>query len=92
MITSSDIDYLETKLIKQGGKVLESPLRDLAEWINKEFNVNVINIHYDYIQNERPRLGIILEFKTYERIFYSDNYNYDHKKAISYLRKNSAKY
>lgn len=87
MITSSDIDYLETKLIKQGKKELEPPLRDLAEWIKKEFNVNVINIHYDYIQNERPRLGIILEFKTDERKFYKDNYNYDHKKQLAISEK-----
>lgn len=83
MITSRDIDYLETKLIKQGKKVLESPLSDLAEWISKEFSVNVINIHYDYIQSKRPRLGIILEFKTDERVFYTDNYNYDQKKQIA---------
>ena len=80
MITSKDLDYKETKLIKQGKKVLTYPLKDLAEWINKEYCVNVINIHYDYIQNNRPRLEIILEFKTDKRKFNDNDYNYDRNK------------
>lgn len=87
MITSRDLDYIETKLIKQGKKVLNYPLIELAEWINKEYCVNVINIHYDYIQNNRPRLGIIFEFRTDERKFYDSDYNYDHNKQKAIAEK-----
>jgi hypothetical protein len=87
MITSNDFDYIETKMIKQGTKVLKSPLKDLAEWINKEYYVNVINIHYDYIEDNRPRLGIIFEYDTDERKFHDKDYNYDPKKQKAILNK-----
>ena len=87
MITSKDSDYIKTKLIKQGKAILNYPLKDLAEWISKEYCVNVINIHYDYIQNNRPRLGIIFEFSTDERKFYDSDYNYDHNKQKAIAEK-----
>jgi hypothetical protein len=87
MITSSDLDYKETKLIKQGKKVLKSPLKELADWINKEYGVKVINIYYDYIEDHRPRINIIFEFKTDERKFYDKDYNYNLQKQKSISKK-----
>jgi hypothetical protein len=87
MITSSDLDYKETKLIKQEKKVLKSPLKELADWINKEYGVKVINIYYDYIEDHRPRLNIIFEFETDERKFYDNDYNYNHQKQKAISKK-----
>jgi hypothetical protein len=34
MIVPSDIDYKETKLIKQGKRSLNKDFKELADWIN----------------------------------------------------------
>lgn len=41
MISFRDSEYIETKLIKQGKKSLHYPFKDLAEWISREYFVNV---------------------------------------------------
>jgi hypothetical protein len=37
MIVSSDPDYLDTKLVKQGIKKLDPTFQELADWININF-------------------------------------------------------
>lgn len=82
MITSSDKDYKDTKLIKHDRKELRTPFKELAEWINNKFKVKVININYDLIKPQnRPRLNIIFEFAKDEIKFRTQDYsNYDTKK------------
>lgn len=87
MITPSDSDYKETKLIKQGKKGLPSLFKELAQWIEKEFVVSVLNIYYDLITpGNRPRLNVILEFSLDENKFrahpYGDYYT-DKQKIIA---------
>jgi hypothetical protein len=83
----SDRDYKETKLVKQGKKILESPFIELAQWINKEFNVIVLNVYYDLIKLEnRPRLNIVFEFQNDEFKFrngQAGSYNEDKQKVIA---------
>jgi hypothetical protein len=83
MIMPSDKDYKETKLIKQGKRKLNPDFVGLADWINEKFNVGVINIFYDTIDNKekRPRLSIIFEYQNDELKFRDGNFgNYDEKK------------
>lgn len=82
MITSSDEDYKDTKLIKQGKKKLETSFKEFAKWINEKFEVNVLNIYYDRIQHEnRPRLNVIFEFSKDEKKFRTEPYGmYDAEK------------
>jgi len=83
MIVPSDKDYKETKLIKQGKRKLNPDFVGLADWINEKFNVVVINIFYDTIENKekRPRLSIIFEYQNDELKFREGNFgNYDKKK------------
>ena len=47
MITPRDKEYKETKLLKLGKKELLTPFKELAEWLNQEFNVIVLNVYYD---------------------------------------------
>jgi hypothetical protein len=74
MITSSDKDYLETKLIKQVGGSLDSPFQELVDWIYGQYEVIVLNIRYDkIIPDQRPRLTVILDTDEDELRFRGTN-------------------
>lgn len=64
MIVSTDPDYLDTKLVKQGVKKLDPIFQELADWISQKFDTPVFNIYYDKIDvdRNRPRLSIIFEY------------------------------
>ncbi len=62
MITPSDVDYQLTKQIKKNGKPLASPFKQLAEWFEVTYGVEVLNLFYDtVIPDDRPRLSVIFE-------------------------------
>ena len=71
MIISSDPDYLDTKLVKQGRKKLNPIFQQLADWIDTNFQTKVLNIYYEKIKvnKNQPRLSIIFEFENEERKF-----------------------
>jgi hypothetical protein len=62
MIVSTDLDYLDTKLVKQGLKKLDPIFQELACWMQKKYASKLLNVYYDKIENNRPRLNIIFEF------------------------------
>jgi hypothetical protein len=63
MIMPSDLDYKQTKQLKISGGPLPSPHRELADWINVHYEVQVLNLILDTIEpNNRPRLNVILEW------------------------------
>jgi hypothetical protein len=82
MIISSDPDYLDTKLVKQGKKHLDPIFQELADWIYQKFNTKVLNIYYDKIDTDynRPRLNIIFEYYKDEIKFRDGIGNFDSKK------------
>ena len=62
MVSPTDLDYKSTKPLKNGKQSLSKPYKDLADWIQRKYEVRVLNIRYDKIkQNNRPRLNIILD-------------------------------
>ena len=62
MFTPSDVIYQQTKRLKRSGAPLESPFREMAEWIGAEFQVRVLNVVYDFDDSyDRPRLSVILD-------------------------------
>jgi hypothetical protein len=79
MIVSSDPDYLDTKLIKQGKKHLYPIFQELADWIYQMFGTKVLNIYYDKIDtdNNRPGLNIIFEYYKDEENFRDVIGNFD---------------
>ncbi len=89
MIVPSDQDYKETKLIKEGKSSISSDFKPLADWIDKNYKVNVLNIFYDITTGAYnkpfPRLNIIFENKEDELQFKNGfwNFNPDRQKAVS---------
>jgi len=89
MIVPSDKDYKETKLIKQGKASINPAFKLLADWIDKSYNVKVLNIYYDVIKGAYnklfPRVNIIFENKEEELKFKDGfgNYNPDKQKIIA---------
>lgn len=62
MITPRDEDYQQTKRIKRTGVPLESPFKELADWVSAEYGVHVLNVVYEtVIPDHRPRLSVVLE-------------------------------
>jgi hypothetical protein len=82
MIVSTDLDYLDAKLIKQGTKQLDPILKELADWIYQKFDTPVLNIYYDKIDTDknRPRLSIIFEYYYNVEKFRDYIGNYDTQK------------
>jgi hypothetical protein len=87
MIMPSDKEYKETKQIMLGKKSIKPEFRELADWIDNEFDVKTINIIYDTIDNgQRPRLQICFEFER-ERSKFTNRekgrFDIDKQKAIA---------
>lgn len=62
MVSPASIEYELTKLIKKREAEMDKELKPLANWIDKKYNANTMNIIYDTIDNNtRPRLNIIFE-------------------------------
>jgi hypothetical protein len=82
MIVSTDPDYLDTKLVKQGVKKLDPIFQELADWINQKFDTPVLNIYYDKIDvdKNRPRLSIIFEYYQSVEKFRDQIGNYETEK------------
>jgi hypothetical protein len=82
MIFSSDPEYKETKLVKQGVKTIDLAFQDLANWINIYFKTAVLNIYYDKIKPDknRPRLSIVFENHGEAEKFKDKIGNYDDSK------------
>jgi len=62
MITPRDEDYKQTKRLKITGFPLESPFKELADWVSAKYRVHVLNVVYDTVMpDNRPRLSVVLE-------------------------------
>jgi len=85
MTDSTDPDYLDTKLVKQGIKKLDLSFEELANWIYKKYDTKVINIYYDKIDKNTPRLNIIFEYFHDARKFSGErgNFDSDKQKAVT---------
>jgi hypothetical protein len=76
MIIPSDEDYQQTKRIKKTGARLESPFKELADWVSANYGVHVLNVVYDTIApDDRPRLSVILETKEDALKFRNDAFS-----------------
>jgi hypothetical protein len=66
VVTPKDKDYQQTKRIKQTASPLQSPFREVAEWVAANYGVHVLNVVYDAFavaRRTRPRLTVVLETK-----------------------------
>jgi hypothetical protein len=87
MITSLDPEYKDTLEIKRGEKILPEISQRLINWINKEFEVQAINVYYDkIIPDDRPRIQVIFENSEDNTKFRENgigNYLSEKQKSIS---------
>lgn len=64
MLATTDLAFEETYAIKQHKRHMNPDFADLANWITSVYDVEVLNVHYDFINpsgEQVPRLDIILE-------------------------------
>jgi hypothetical protein len=82
MIDAKAPDYLDTKLVRQGVKQLDSIFQELADWIDQKLDTKVLNVYYDKIKEDknRPRLSIIFEYFSESKKFTDQRGNYDSAK------------
>lgn len=83
MIMPSDKDYKSTKKIKQKVSKIKEELEPLAKWIDEKYDVNTLNLIFDYIDNDKshPRLQVCLEYaKDKGKFMDYSTYNFDERK------------
>jgi len=64
VLATTDLAFMETHAIKQHKSSLNPDFVELVNWISSVYNVEVLNVHYDFINpsgEQVPRLDIILE-------------------------------
>jgi hypothetical protein len=87
MILPSDKDYKETKQIMLGKKEMKPEFKPLAEWVDKAYGVETVNIFYDTIdKGTRPRLEICFKHSREKAEFNEPtgfNFDSDKQKAIA---------
>lgn len=88
MIASTDIEYRETKLVKQGKAILEKPFEEFADKIYSKFGIKPLNFYYDILEhNNQPRLQVIFELREESCKFHDKKkilfFDYDKQAIIS---------
>ena len=70
MVASSDIEYIKTKLIRQGKKQIDEKFVQLANWISGKYNVHVLDIQEEFMKHNRKiRIAVHLETHVEEIVF-----------------------
>ena len=83
MIMPSDKEYTQTKRIKLGTDKMKPEFIPLAEWIDKLYGVKTINIIYDTLYDNKPRVQICFEFEKEKNKFLTHDISYfDKEKQI----------
>jgi hypothetical protein len=72
----SDKEYTQTKRIKLGTDKMKPEFIPLAEWIDKQYGVKPINIIYDSLYDNKPRIQICFEFEKEKNIFLTHDISY----------------
>ncbi len=88
MIAPSDVDFVETKLVKKSGRGLPPVFSELAHWIAASYpGVVVLNIFYDKVAATAkvvlPRLSVIFEWEDEANKFRAPDGNYDPAKQAA---------
>lgn len=87
MITNLDPEYKDTLEVKRKEKKLPEISQRLISWINKEYEVQAINIYFDKnIPDDRPRIQVIFDNAEDKAKFLENgigNYLREKQKSIS---------
>ncbi len=83
MITPSDPEYQATKRIVLGKARVEGPFDELSRWIASTWDVIVLNVIYDRVDN-RPRLQVVLaDNPDLDRFHDASRCNFDANKQLA---------
>ncbi|RKD86393.1 hypothetical protein [Mangrovibacterium diazotrophicum] len=92
MIVSSDKEYIESKLIRQGKSSIKKEFIQFANWMVLTYSISPLNVTYEIIEvTKRPRVMIILEREKEKNAFYRDMYFLDSEKEktiVNWLKTN----
>ena len=86
MIMPTDKEYTQTKRIKLGTEKMKPEFNQLAEWIDKTYGVKTINIIYDTLYDNKPRVQICFEYEKEKQKFLTNDISHFDKakqKAIA---------
>ena len=88
---TTDREYRQAKLIRQGKKEILPEFKELAKWIDNKYGVTTLNIIYDTFKNvekkKTPRIRICFEHSRDMSKFQDANYRYDEEKQKSISKK-----
>lgn len=87
MILPSDKEYTQTKRIKLGIEKMKVEFIPLAEWIDKTFDVRTINIIYDTLNDNKPRIQICFEYEKEKNKFLTNDISYFDKSKQKQIAK-----
>lgn len=87
MLRPSDQDYKTTRLIKLGKKTMDEKFNAFADWINKKYLVQILNIYLDTLDNGRLRLQLIFEHETDLNIFFLKDPFTSSKRIVNIIEK-----
>lgn len=77
MLRHTDREYIETKKIKSGRLSLNKKFVPFANWIHSKYNIEILNIVTDYINEDTLRLQLIFEHqKDVERFRLKNQFTY----------------
>ncbi|EDM34809.1 hypothetical protein PBAL39_02895 [Pedobacter sp. BAL39] len=73
MLRSSDQEYKITRQIKLGKLVMDERFMPLADWINKKYHVELLNVITDTINDGTTRVQLIFEHQKAVDVFLLKN-------------------
>lgn len=87
MLRPSDQEYKITRLIKVGKNTMDEKFNAFADWINKKYLVQILNIYIDTLDNGTLRLQLIFEHKTDLNIFFLKDRFTSSKRIVNIIEK-----
>ena len=87
MLRPSDQEYKITRLIKVGKNTMDEKFNAFADWINKKYLVQILNIYIDTLDNGTLRLQLIFEHESDLNIFFLKDRFTSSKRIVNIIEK-----
>ncbi|TDG37220.1 hypothetical protein EZJ43_03620 [Pedobacter changchengzhani] len=88
MLRIHDPEYKETRLIKLGVQHLDKKFLQFADWINATYNVQILNIYVDVLNEDYTRVQLIFDQRsTLNQFFTKDRFTISHYKKNKIIKK-----
>lgn len=88
MLRPSDQEYKETKLIKLRKSAIEPKYIEFAEWINKTYKTEILNVYVDLLNKNCTRVQLIFDHKeSIAQFFNKDVFSISRYKKSKIVKK-----